>query len=113
MAGFVVLDANVLYGIEVTDLFATMAKRSVLPTALVTADPRRGRAQPRQAARPSSLRRSIGASAHLNQALPGALSEVPDSLIDAMPVNENKKALVRRSGLRRSAGRQRGPSPVR
>lgn len=30
MAGFVVvLDANVLYGIEVTDLFATMATRRI------------------------------------------------------------------------------------
>lgn len=30
MAGYVILDANVLYGIEVTDLFATMATRRLL-----------------------------------------------------------------------------------
>ena len=40
MAGFVVvLDANVLYGIEITDLFAHHGHPEDLPTSLVTRDP--------------------------------------------------------------------------
>ncbi len=39
----------------------------------------------------TAIDRRIG---HLNQALPGALSEVPDSLIEAMPVNENDRHVL-------------------
>lgn len=94
MAGFVVvLDANVLYGIEVTDLFATMATRRIFRphwSPQIIDEVVRNLAK-RPDLEPAAIDRRIG---HLNRAISGALSEVPASLIDAMPVNENDRHVL-------------------
>lgn len=94
MAGFVVvLDANVLYGIEVTDLFATMATRRIFRphwSPQILDEVVRNLAKRPDLER-AAIDRRIG---HLNRALPGALSEVPSALIDAMPVNENDRHVL-------------------
>lgn len=94
MAGFVVvLDANVLYGIEVTDLLATMATRRLFrphwsPQIL------------HEVARNLRRRHDLdhGAIARrldrLNRALPAALVEIPPSLVDAMPINEKDRHVL-------------------
>lgn len=94
MPGFVVvLDANVLYGIEVTDLLATMATRRLF--------------QPHWSSQiMEEVRRNLGLRVDLdraaidrrldlmNSALPDALAEVPTSLIDAMPVNDKDRHVL-------------------
>lgn len=94
MAGYVVvLDANILYGIEVTDLLATMATHRLFrphwsPQIL------------HEVTRNLTLRPDLDSDAierrieHLNRALPAALVEVPDSLVDAMPVNEKDRHVL-------------------
>lgn len=94
MAGYVVvLDANVLYGIEVTDLFATMATRRLF----------RPHWSPHildEVARNLALRRDLSPDAidrrleYLNRALPGALAEVPSDLVEAMPINEKDRHVL-------------------
>ena len=94
MAGFVVvLDANVLYGIEVTDLLATMATKRIFrphwsPEIL---DEVRRNLVKRPDLDPTATERRIG---HLNRALPGALVDAPTTLIDAMPVNEKDRHVL-------------------
>lgn len=94
MAGFVVvLDANVLYGIEVTDLFATMAVRRIFRphwSPQILDEVRRNLAK-RHDLDPASTDRRIS---HLNQALPGALTDVPVSLVNAMPVNQSDRHVL-------------------
>lgn len=94
MAGYVVvLDANVLYGIEVTDLLATMATHrlfrphwspqildEVTRNLTLRADLAQG-----------SIQRRIE---YLNRALPAALVEIPETLVDAMPVNEKDRHVL-------------------
>lgn len=94
MAGYVVvLDANVLYGIEVTDFFATMATRRLFrphwsPEILD------------EVARNLALRRDLDGTAigrrleNLNRALPGAHTDVPAALIATMPVNEKDRHVL-------------------
>lgn len=94
MAGYVVvLDANVLYGIEVTDFFATMATRRLFrphwsPEILD------------EVARNLALRPDLDAAAidrrleNLNRALPGASTAVPPELIATMPVNEKDRHVL-------------------
>lgn len=94
MAGYVVvLDANVLYGIEVTDFFATMATRRLFrphwsPEILD------------EVARNLALRRDLDGAAidrrleNLNRALPGARTAVPAELIATMPVNEKDRHVL-------------------
>src|SRR5688572_18765319 len=94
MAGYVVvLDANVLYGIEVTDLFATMATRRLF----------RPHWSPHildEVVRNLALRRDLSPDAiarrleYLNRALPGALAEVPSDLVEAMPINEKDRHVL-------------------
>lgn len=94
MARFVVvLDANVLYGIAVTDLMATMATRRLF----------RPHWSPQildEVTRNLDRRRDLDSGAiarrieHLNRALPDALVQVPPSLIDAMPINENDRHVL-------------------
>lgn len=94
MAGYVVvLDANVLYGIEVTDLLATLATRRVFRphwSPQILDEVRRN-----LAARPDldlgAIDRRIG---HLNRALPAALVEVPPSLVEAMPINDKDRHVL-------------------
>ena len=88
-----VLDANVLYGIEVTDLVLTMATRRLYrphwsPQILdeVTRNLKR-----RSDLDPMAIDRRI---THMNRALPGALDEPPDSLISEMPVNEQDRHVL-------------------
>lgn len=94
MAGFVVvLDANVLYGIEITDLFATMATRRIFRphwSPEILEEVRRNLAK-RPDLDPAAIERRLG---HLNRALPGALVQVPPTLIDAMPVNERDRHVL-------------------
>jgi len=94
VAGYVVvLDANVLYGIEVTDFFATMATRRLF----------RPHWSPQildEVVRNLAVRPDLDAAAidrrlaHLNGALPAALTEVPESLSSAMPVNEKDRHVL-------------------
>jgi hypothetical protein len=94
VAGYVVvLDANVLYGIEVTDFLATMATRRLFrphwsPQILDEVD--RNLAL-RGDLRPDAIHRRVE---HLNRALPGALTEVPSGLVDAMPINEKDRHVL-------------------
>lgn len=94
MAGYVVvLDANILYGIEVTDFFATMATRRLFrphwsPQIL-------DEVVRNLASRPDldqiAIERRV---AYLNRALPAALAEAPPALVDAMPVNDKDKHVL-------------------
>lgn len=94
MAGYVVvLDANVLYGIDVTDLMATMATRRLFRphwSPQILDEVARNLAK-RSDLDEASIRRRIG---HMNRALPDALTPVPDELIDAMPVNEKDRHVL-------------------
>lgn len=94
MTGFVVvLDANVLYGIEVTDLLATMATRRLFrphwsPQILDEVARNLGR---RRDLAPAAIERRLG---YLDRALPDANQEAPADLIDAMPVNEHDRHVL-------------------
>ncbi len=88
-----VLDANVIYGIEVTDLFATLATRRLFrphwsPEILV--EVRRNLAL-RADLEPAAIVRRLE---HLNRALPDALTDVAPALIEAMPVNEKDRHVL-------------------
>ena len=94
MAGYVVvLDANVLYGIEVTDLLATMATHRLFrphwsPEIL---DEVVRNLETRADLAPQAIRRRVD---YLNRALPGALVTVPAPLVGAMPVNEKDRHVL-------------------
>ncbi|HXH56242.1 PIN domain-containing protein [Iamia sp.] len=94
MAGdVVVLDANVLYGIEVTDLVATMATRRLFRphwSPQILGETRRNLTT-RPDLDPAAIDRRLD---HLNRALPDALREIPPSLIEAMPVNEQDRHVL-------------------
>lgn len=94
MAGFVVvLDANVLYGIEVTELFATMATRRIFRphwSPQILNEVKRNLAL-RPDLEPAAITRRLD---FLNRALPDALTDVPRELIRAMPVNENDRHVL-------------------
>jgi len=94
VAGYVVvLDANVLYGIDVTDLMATMATRRLFRphwSPQILDEVARNLAK-RPDLDEASIGRRIG---HMNRALPDALTDVPDELIDAMPVNEKDRHVL-------------------
>src|ERR1700709_1947091 len=94
MTGYVVvLDVNILYGIEVTDSFATMATKGLF----------RPHWSPQildEVGRNLAIRWDLDQAAIsrrldlLNQALPGAMTSVPESLIEAMPVNEKDRHVL-------------------
>ncbi|MEX2548406.1 MAG: PIN domain-containing protein [Chloroflexota bacterium] len=94
MAGYVVvLDANILYGIEVTDFFATMAIRRLFRphwSPQILDEVVRNLAS-RPDLDPTAIERRV---AYLNRALPAALAEAPATLVDAMPVNDKDKHVV-------------------
>ncbi|MGH9184970.1 MAG: PIN domain-containing protein, partial [Acidimicrobiales bacterium] len=88
-----VLDANVLYGIEVTDLVLTMATRRLYrphwsPEIL---DEVARNLRLRKDLDPSAIERRI---AHMNRALPGALEAPPTALVDEMPVNDKDRHVL-------------------
>ena len=94
MATFVVvLDANVLYGIEVTDLLLTMATRRLFRphwSPQILDEVRRNLAL-RDDLQLSAIDRRI---AHMNSALPDGEVEIPDVLVDAMAVNEKDRHVL-------------------
>lgn len=94
MAGFVVvLDANVLYGIEVTDLLATMATRRLFRpqwSPEIVDEVVRNLAR-RPDLDPHAIDRRI---AHLNRALPSALVQLPPALVAAMPLNDKDRHVL-------------------
>lgn len=94
MAGYVVvLDANVLYGIEVTDLFATMATRRLFQphwSAEILAEVVRNLGL-RPDLDPHAIQRRID---HLSRALPAAAVQIPSALVDAMPVNDKDRHVL-------------------
>lgn len=89
----VVLDANVLYGIETTDLLLTMATRRLFrphwsPQILAEVVRNLGK-------RPDLDRAAIRRRVDLmNTALPSAFEEVPDELVAEMPVNEKDRHVL-------------------
>lgn len=98
MANFVVvLDANVLYGIEATDLLLTMATRRLFRpywSPQILDEVRRNLAL-RDDLEMSAIDRRI---AHMNRALPDGEVEIPDVLIEAMPVNDKDRHVLALAG---------------
>lgn len=94
MARFVVvLDANVLYGIAVTDLMATMATRRLFRphwSAQILDEVTRNLDR-RPDLDSTAVARRID---YLNRALPDALAAIPDSLIEAMPINDKDRHVL-------------------
>lgn len=94
MARFVVvLDANVLYGIAVTDLMATMATRRLFRphwSAQILDEVTRNLGR-RPDLDSTAVARRID---YLNRALPEALAAIPDSLIQAMPINDKDRHVL-------------------
>lgn len=89
----VVLDANVLYGIETTDLLLTMATRHLFrphwsPQILAEVIRNLGK---RPDLDDAAIRRRLDL---MNTALPSALEEVPDELAAQMPVNEKDRHVL-------------------
>jgi predicted nucleic acid-binding protein len=89
----VVLDANVLYGIEVTDLILTAATLRCFrvhwsPEIL---DEVRRNLATRIDLDLLAVDRRI---AQMNTALPGALTDIPDGLADSMPVNQKDRHVL-------------------
>jgi hypothetical protein len=94
LAGYVVvLDANVLYGIEITDLLATMATRRLFRphwSPEILNEVRRNLGA-RHDLNPAAIERRLQ---YLNRALPDALTDVPARLVDAMPVNDKDRHVL-------------------
>lgn len=94
MARFVVvLDANVLYGIAVTDLMATLATRRLFRphwSAQILDEVTRNLDR-RPDLDSTAVARRIE---YLNRALPDALEAIPDSLIEAMPINDKDRHVL-------------------
>ena len=88
-----VLDANVLYGIAVTDLMATVATRRLFRphwSAQILDEVTRSLTR-RPELNNAAVARRIE---HLNRALPDALVPVPPLLIEAMPINEKARHVL-------------------
>jgi predicted nucleic acid-binding protein len=88
-----VLDANVLYGIEVTDLLLTMATRRLFRphwSPQILEEVTRNLALRDDFDRTAIYRRI----AHMNRALPDAQWDPPDELIAEMPVNEKDRHVL-------------------
>ena len=94
MADFaVVLDANVLYGIEITDLLATMATRRLFRphwSPQILAEVSRNLVR-RHDLDLVSINRRL---AYMNHALPGAQVDVPEDVTRAMPVNDKDRHVL-------------------
>ncbi|MCJ7437465.1 MAG: PIN domain-containing protein [Acidimicrobiia bacterium] len=93
MAFPVVFDADVLYGIEVTDFFLTLATERMFrphwsPQIL---DEVRRNLRRRPELNPAAIDRRLE---QMNLALPDALAEAPRSLIRAMPVNRKDRHVL-------------------
>lgn len=89
----VVVDANVLYSIELTDLLLTFAAHRLVrvhwsPTIL---DEVSRNLAKRADLSPDAIAYRID---RMNRAVPGALDEPPEALIAAMPVNEHDRHVL-------------------
>jgi len=89
-----VIDANVLYGIEVTDLLLTLATQRVI--CVHWSDEILDEVRRNLATRPDL---SDGAIEYrlvqMSRALPSALDSAPDELIDSMPINPKTVMFLR------------------
>lgn len=88
-----VVDANVLYSIELTDLLLTLAAHRLVrlhwsPTILN--EVRRNLAK-RVDLTPDLIAYRID---RMNRALPGALDEASETLVEAMPINEHDRHVL-------------------
>jgi predicted nucleic acid-binding protein len=89
----VVVDANVLYSIELTDLLLTFAAHRLVRvhwSSTILDEVRRNLAMRRDLS-PDAIAYRID---RMNRALPGALDDAPESLIEAMPVNEHDRHVL-------------------
>lgn len=89
----VVVDANVLYSIELTDLLLTFASHRLVrvhwsPTIL---DEVRRNLAKRADLSPEAIAYRVD---RMNLAVPGALDEAPESLIEAMSINEHDRHVL-------------------
>jgi predicted nucleic acid-binding protein len=89
----VVVDANVLYSIELTDLLLTFASHRLVrihwsPTIL---DEVRRNLAKRADLSPEAIAYRVD---RMNLAVPGALDEAPESLIEVMPINEHDRHVL-------------------
>lgn len=88
-----VVDANVLYSIELTDLWLTFAAHRLVrvhwsPTIL---DEVRRNLAKRVDLTPKLIDYRID---RMNRALPGALDEAPDTLVETMPITEHDRHVL-------------------
>lgn len=88
-----VVDANVLYSIELTDLLLTFASHRLVrvhwsPTIL---DEVRRNLAKRADLSPEAIAYRVD---RMNLAVPGALDEAPESLIEAMSINEHDRHVL-------------------
>lgn len=89
----VVVDANVLYSIELTDLLLTLAAHRLVrvhwsPTIL---DEVRRNLAKRADLTPDAIAYRID---RMNLAVPGALDEAPEALVAAMPITEHDRHVL-------------------
>ena len=88
-----VIDANVLYGIEVTDLLLTLATQRVI--CVHWSDEILDEVRRNLATRPDLSDAAIEYRlVQMNRALPSALDSAPDELIDSMPINPKTHPLA-------------------
>jgi predicted nucleic acid-binding protein len=88
-----VVDANVLYSIEVTDLILTIATKRIVRlhwSDEILDEVRRNLAK-RPALSPSAIEYRID---QMNRALPGALDNAPTTLVETMPVNDKDRHVL-------------------
>jgi len=88
-----VVDANVLYSIELTDLLLTFAAHRLVrlhwsPTIL---DEVRRNLAKRADLTPDAIAYRID---RMNLAIPGALDEAPETLVEAMPITEHDQHVL-------------------
>jgi hypothetical protein len=89
----VVFDADVLFGIEVTDVLLTIATKRLFRAhwSNEIIDEFRRNLIERPGIRPEAIDYRI---AQMNRALPDALVDPPDSLVEAMPVNSKDRHVL-------------------
>lgn len=88
-----VVDANVLYSIELTDLLLTFAAHRLVRvhwSSTILDEVRRNLAK-RADLSPGAIAHRID---RMNRAVPGALDEPPEALIDAMPITEHDRHVL-------------------
>lgn len=88
-----VIDANVLYGIEVTDLLLTLASHRAV--RVHWSDEILDEVSRNLATRPDLSGAAVEHRlVQMNRALPSALDAAPDALIDSMPINPKDRHVL-------------------